>query len=379
MRRSAVTSVRPTARERVAAWLRAYGFAVRATGLVAIGVGLGVGSWAFFPLTEDGSFSRELVNAGLGALVTVVAAAAVAMLSLWRELRARREAAVLRRFEQRSWARTSLTVGRMSIPDVVVVASCTGGTEWTDRAGFEFTEPVAPRPAAPELPELRRRRLEPARVQAEEQGVTLTDDPCVDLRSVVVRQRPTPSGRRQPFYELRPAVASYADFVATTSELDQPWTRDDGAATTLREHWAADPVSLGDVGALPAMAKVGVGTAVVTADDRLVLGVRGRTFVAGRQDASDGRASVHVVAEGMVPGDLDRHGRLDPRETARRGRYEELALGGLHDGLGRVESLKATSFLFDQDRWQPCFAFLARTDATWDELQSLAPAAGDYW
>ena len=42
------------------------------------------------------------------------------------------------------------------------------------------------------------------------------------------------------------------------------------------------------------MAKVGVGTAVVTKDDRLVLGVRGRTMIAGSGPISArGRSKVH--------------------------------------------------------------------------------------
>lgn len=80
-----------------------------------------------------------------------------------------------------------------------------------------------------------------------------------------------------------------------------------------------------------------------------------------------------------MPTDLDRRGLISPAETARRGLREELNIGDADRAYGRVESLRAVGFFFDQLRWQPCFIYLARIDLTWDELQTLAPTASSYW
>lgn len=54
-------------------------------------------------------------------------------------------------------------------------------------------------------------------------------------------------------------------------------------------------------------------------------------------------------------------------------------MGADRECLARVEDHVATGFFFDQLRMQPCFAYLARIDRTWDELAAGAPAAQDFW
>lgn len=360
--------------ERVQSAFRRHDVTVRAITLLVVGGGLVATTVYAYPRTTDGTYAREVVVAALGAVVTVLGAGLVAMVSLWRQIRRRREAAVLDRFDRATWSRSAITVGRMSIPDIVVVASGTHRTPWTETVRYEFTEGAA-RNGAPDLADLRDSRLPAVLARARREGIALADDPCVDLVGANVRLERDDAGRRRRVYELRHSEATYFDFLTTTADLDgavQP-----GVATTLRQHWDTYPVSIDDVSRLPALAKVGVGTAVVTSDDRIVLGVRGRTFIAGQ--GSDPRRAVHIVAEGMVPGDLDRHGRVSPDVTARRGMAEELGLSDDRRAHGRVTTLDATGFFFDQQRWQPCFAYAASVDTTWDELQTAASTASDYW
>ncbi len=128
------------------------------------------------------------------------------------------------------------------------------------------------------------------------------------------------------------------------------------------------------------MAKLGVGAAVVTKDNRLVLGIRGKTVIAGALDETkDRRSRVHVVAEGVIPSDIDGDGLLNPRVTAQRGLYEELSVGNVSSSVAVATELLDTGFFFDQLRLQPCFAYVAKINHTWDQLQSVVPTACDYW
>lgn len=131
--------------------------------------------------------------------------------------------------------------------------------------------------------------------------------------------------------------------------------------------------------ALPSPAKVGCGVVVVTADGYLVTGLRGRTFVAGGHEEGASTVGVHFVAEGMIPEDTNLGGRLDPFVTARRGLMEELGLGDAGTGTAAITELAMTGVFFDTQRWQPGFCFLARTDATFDELSTAIHSARDFW
>lgn len=347
-------------------------------GLFAAGAAaLVVLTYVAHPLTAADSFAREVVNAALGAVATVIGGAAIAAIAFWRQLRDRRAAARLRRFAITSWTESSLRVGRMRIPGIAVVASCTQGREWTEFVELEFGPLANRRAEDPLLPRLRATHLPDLVKRAECAGVPFTNDPCIDARHVQITLEGGPEKRRTRKYVLTPSLADYYDFAVSTARLDEPWSP--GADTTLRECWGFKPASITEIGGLPAMAKVGTGTAIVTSDARLVLGVRGRTHIASPYDTNEVRALVHVVAEGMTPGDTNLSGRLDPLETARRGLHEELNVSVTSTSLGRAERLVATGFFFDQVRWQPYFAYCAHLDITWDELQTLAAAASDYW
>lgn len=336
---------------------------------------------AYSQLTQPNTYWRELAIAMIGTLLTVSGSLAVALYAFRDQLRRRREVRTLRRFDDETWRRRSLVVGGMRIPDIVVVASCRLDREWTAHARMEW-EPAltAPRSQDPLATRARAERLPGLLEKSRHESIAFTDDSCVDLVSgrIDLEHR---DGKRSPVYRLTPAPATYFDFVTSAAHLDEPLAGDDDlTGTSLRRAWGLDLRSLEDVADLPCMAKVGVGTAVVTRDDRLVLGVRGRTMIAGSGPTSArGRSKVHIVAEGMVPSDLDADGRIDPRETSIRGLHEELLIGGSSGDLGRVLDVRATGFYVDQLRMQPCFSYLATTDLTWDELASAAPSSQDFW
>ena len=377
-RQPAVQTTDPTSLDRVAGWGRRHGFAIRVSLFFVLAITLFSVTYFFYSRTTQNSYAHELVVAALGALVTVVAAAGAAALALWREIRERRQMGILRRFDEGTWRHNSIRVGRMEIPDIVVVASCNQERAWTSNVRYEFADIVPSRADATELPELMDQRLSIIVARAKAEGVTLSNDPCVDLVAASMSLRIDESGRRDPVYELVPAPTDYFSFVVTSADLDSPKATK-ASGQSLRQRWDRWPAGIEDVKGLPSPAKIGVGTAVVTADGRLVLGVRGRTFIVGRTEQSEGRPLLHVAAEGMLLGDLNAEGRLDPRETALRALREEMNIGMGSTKIGRVNRLTATGFFFDQLRWQPCFSYLAEIDLTWDELQTVAPMAPDYW
>lgn len=365
-------------RERLHAWFGRSGLGLKVIGLAALGTALVITVFVLFDSTEDGTFEREALNAALGAVATVTGAIAIGTVTLWQQIRRSRESAWVRRFETVTDGRTALRVGRMLIPDVLVVASCGQERPWTERVQVEF-KPLRtqPRGETAKMLMLRDTLLSELQHEADDTRVSLTDGPCVDIVSASLESVRDVHGRTRHKWLLEPAEASYLDFALTSADLDRKWPG--GTQRTLREVLEIQPRSLLDVSGLPTIAKVGVGTAVVTRDGQLVLGVRGRTFVAGRRHSSDGRSPVHLVAEGMLPSDTNREGLLDPKETAHRGLHEELGLGRTSTSLGAVERLAATEFFFDQKRLQPYFAYLATVNIEWDELQTLAKTADSAW
>lgn len=331
-------------------------------------------------VTLDGTYWREITVAMIGTLLTISASLGIALLAFRDQLRAHREHERLRRFDDDTWPRESLTVGAMTIPDIVVIASASHGRAWTDSARMRWASSLdAPRPADELLMAAREVRIPEAQARARRDSIALTDDPCVDLRRVRITLE-REGDRRLPVYNLTAAPSTYFDFLSTAAELDAPLPLDDGSDASLRERWAPRVRSIEDLDRLPMPAKIGCGTAVVTRDGRLVLGVRGRTMIAGAEpDRGRSRPYVHIVAEGMTPDDVDADGRISPAMTSIRGLHEELSIGSSSKDLGSVVDHVATGFFFDHLRMQPCFAYLARISLTWDELRSAAPASQDFW
>lgn len=324
--------------------------------------------------TTDGTYWRELAIALIGTLLTISGTFVLALITFREQMHERREAEKLRRLEEDSWRRSHLQVGAMRIPDIVVVTSSRKNMEWTTHTDMLWEAFQEERPVDSIGEAAYTHRLGPIKERARQNSISLSDDACVDLRRARFEVVSTPNGRRRRM-RLTPATSTYFRFLTTTASLDEPQPYLDNR--TLREAWNVNVLSLEGVSDLPCLAKIGVGTAAVTKDNRLVLGVRGRTMIAGGN--TDGRKRVHIVAEGMIPGDLGTAGVIDPAVTSTRALYEELAVGRGSDELCQLNGHYATGMFFDQLRMQPCFSYLATLNMEWDELASLAPAAPDFW
>lgn len=348
---------------------------MKALGWVVLGVSLLLAGRLAYLATEDGTYSRELVVVALGSVLTALSAAGVAFLALFNDVRRMREQDTIRRFSGDTWKRQSVQVGRMQIPDVSVIRASNAGIEWTANTDVVFTKFAAPRELAASIQEHRDAVLGEVLADAEARGIPVFNGDAVDIVDARVTLIRGEDGRKRPQFTLTPAPATYFDFLGTTANLD---SKVDGG-DTLRDIAQVSPQGVVDCAALPAMAKVGTGTVVVTSDERIVLGVRGKLMLASGHDAAEERSFVHFVAEGAEPRDLGLGGVYDPTETALRGLEEELNIGNEIRHSARVSKLANTGFFFDQLRWQPCFAFVARIDRSWNEFLPAAAAAQDTW
>lgn len=333
------------------------------------------GCYVVFRVTSPDGFGRELLSATIGAVVTLAVAGLVALVALWDRIQRRRERATIRRMSRESWPTTAIRAGLMTVEGMCVVASCTQGVPWTQRVTFECV-PGSPRPKD-DLVESHRQEWLTQLERSKGKDYVLNDGPRVDLVGADLELR-SHAGRTRPHYTFQVAPSTYYDFACANVRLDEPFTHEGDEPLSLRERWGTYPLSIQDVGNLRAPAPIGSGTVVVTSDDRLVLGIRHRTFVASADPTGTGRHPVHFVAEGLLPTDTE-NGRLSPRAGAFRGLREELHIGNRSDHIAKVTRLIDTGLSFDQSRWQPYFTYLAYVDASWDELQTGAAVATDAW
>ncbi len=337
----------------------------------------------FYPKTEEGTYLREIVVAAIGSLLTILGAIAVALVAFQKQLRSRREAKKIQRVDRDSWTKRSLKVGGMTIDDIVVVISCRQHSPWTESAVMEWQPTLqgGSRAGIPgsELVELTKSQwLDSILLDARSKKISLTNGECVDMRDVTISYIQNSSGRRVPKYVITPAVEYYFDFLCSTANLDRPFEKE-GKQVTLRSELEQEPVDIESVGEIPYMAKIGVGTAAITSDNYLVLGVRGRTAIAGQFGAEEPRRAVHIVAEGMIPEDRGITGRINPDKSARRALREELGISTESRAIGEVKHLAATGFFFDQLRYQPCFSYISHLDVDRSQLQAGLGAAQDSW
>lgn len=371
---AAVTPIRSwLARMRLRSWI------FRPFLFLMVGLILLVLCWWLFGLTTSDSFWREAVSAILGAVATIIGATAIAFIALREQLRRVEEKRLLKRFEDLTWKHSSIRVGAMEIPGIAVVASATHDAGWDANTIVEFAPEGSPRATD----ELTARALDVTlpklQAQAEERKLTFFDDDCVDIVDVDLTTI-NRDGKRRPKFTFTPAKARYFDFAVSSSRLDAPVDPEiDPLQPSLRQLWGHGPSSLLEVSALPAVAKLGCGTVAVTKDSRIVFGIRGKTFIASDSVSDSARRSLHFVAEGMIPKDLNQEGRVDPKVGITRGLDEELNIGLSSRNIGRVAEMISTGVFFDQQRWQPCFSYLSRLDITWDEVQTAAPIARDAW
>lgn len=372
------TSVRTTLWRRALAWLRLREWLFRPFALLVSSVTLLWLCYGLFLATADDEFGRELVSAAIGAVITLAIAGLIALFALRHRLAAHREKQTVRRFAEESWHTRSISVGEMTIPRMSTVVSCTQGVPWTKRASCTYESAPERRPRHSLVEEAREEWLQEDLARAAELGLPFEDLPAADLLDARLELR-TEGTRRFPHYRLKVGQTTYFEFATTALKLDRTVVDDDGQERRLRDALGVDPTSILDVGGLPIPASIGSGTVAVTSDNRVILGVRLRTFVAGLADATGTRHPVHVVAEGLIPTDVDAAGNFSPLEGAKRALREELHVGPRTDHIARVTELVETGFSFDQERWQPYFTFLARLDRTWAEVQTGIHSATDGW
>ncbi|WP_151526335.1 hypothetical protein [Serinicoccus kebangsaanensis] len=350
-------------------WAKPVGMLLLAGLLLVLG-------YVLWTISSSDGYARELISAGVGAVITLITAALVAMIALRDRIRTLLDKQTLRRFAGETWDERAIHVGQMHIPQVCIVASCSQGEEWTERTTVSYvqTEAVAP----DDLVRVAREARLPALLeQRETEGFVLTNGSQAALTRATLSL--VGQGRnRRPHYTLGIGTSEYFDFATVNVQLDEPLPTPDGSSESLRRRWGRYPGSVLDVNGLPAAATIGSGTAVVTKDERLILGIRASTFVA-RSSPVAGRRGVHVVAEGLLPDDVDDTGAFCPRVGALRGVREELHIGPRADNIAAVTRLIETGFCFDQLRWQPYFTFVARIDRTWDEIHTAMSSARDAW
>ncbi|UYG17275.1 hypothetical protein BRM3_02240 [Brachybacterium huguangmaarense] len=359
-------------------WLRLHQWLVRPFALLLLSGALLWSCSMLFYDTDDGSFARELISSVIGTILTLAAAGLVALFALRHRLASRREKQIVRRFSEDSWKTRALTVGEMTIPHMSIVVSCTQGVPWTRRASCTYTTTGARRSRHPAVDAVREEWLQGDRERADALGLMFVDLDAADLLDASLELR-VENGRRVPHYSFTLGTTTYFEFASTALKLDRTLVADDGSERSLRDVLGCDPHSVLDVGELPIPATIGSGTVAVTSNNRVLLSVRLRTFVAGPGDAEGSRRPVHVVAEGLIPTDVDDDGNFSPIAGARRALREELHVGPRSDHIAKVTDLIEVGFAFDHQRWQPYFVFLARLDRTWAEIQPGVHAATDSW
>ena len=338
---------------------------------------------------DDGGLSAfygELGSAILGAAVNAATALVITFYALSARIRRKRRERIMAAIRRHAEHRRALVLGDMSIPGIIPVAAL-GRDSDSPQVRFEFAPLDVAEARVPEgWPALRDGRLQHLVSRAAAASVVFTDDEAVDIvnAGVVRNARSNPAG--ETVYRLVPRRTSYFVWASTSGQLDTKLTDEEkraihGRGETLRERWDKQPTRLEDLNDLPSPAKLGCGVVAVTKDNYMVMALRGRTFIASDFDSEgpDTRSSVHFVAEGVLPTDVDAAGLLNPDVTALRGLQEELAVGNDVGSLARVDSLRQTGVFFDTQRWQPCFAYLARLDVTFDALNTLVLSARDFW
>lgn len=339
-------------------------------------------TWIVYNRIGSNTYLGQVNSAIIGSLTTVFLSFVVAILAFWNRLNKMREYKRIERLRSSTFDNYCLRLGALEIPDVIMVSSSWYRREWTESAHMQWL-PILQEPR--ETPEYVRaeidRVLPGIREDAAKKHIPFHNSPCLDLRKANIDIRTDLDGSRKPCFYLTPGVAYYEDFVASSLRIDEVFKGPDGKDTTLKEQWDIRFTNIQDVEYLPVMAKVGCQTAVVTSDNQLVVGIRGRTIVAGNIPTGHphSRKKVHFMAAGMIPTDVDSTGLISPKVASQRTVKEEINVGQSSDCPGRILKHVATGFYFDTSRLQPCFTYLAFIDLTWNELQTYAPSAKDFW
>jgi hypothetical protein len=260
-----------------------------------------------------------------------------------------------------------INVGGLSIQGMSIECMCDGTEDLDEVVKLDFPKKLSSRrKLSPEVDLLKNNLLPALRAEAESRAVGFYDDEALDLLQYVPIAERARDGA--PIMRLAIGPTSYFEFAVSSNSLDRNLQEiaPELGSPSLRSHWKEfDPRSMRDVQKLPAPAKIGVVTAVVTADGFLALLERGQVF----QVPSVNFRALHCVAEGATPRDV-RDGYITPRQTAVRSLREELDLR--QDDIVR---LRLTGLFLDHQRWQVVFTLLAHISLTAVELNQIARVA----
>lgn len=339
-----------------------------ATALVILSI------WLWFHSQEGGFIHDALAPTLLGTGATALVAFASLLIIAGRELQERRQLNLIQALPKAG--RPQLRIGNLRVDDIRIVAV---GDDLERRIRFrvnpaDFSQ--LPRRDDPQEWALLEKHYVPElRQEAAARKQVFFDDEKLELLDAVKR-RDLEDGHPITVYDLTVGATTYFRFAAMSNALDANLGEILGTSSTLRDVWDKHPLAPEHVSTLPAPAALGCGVVVVTADDQVVLLERASTFVGG-PIPGDRRAAVHVVAEGMVPGDVR---SPDPLlAAALRALDEELGIDVAEPGCEPLRALNLVGMFFDTRRWQPCFVWLAKLSITLDELVTSHSAARDSW
>ena len=376
--------------------------------IVALVVASLVIFWSIDPDEQDlpSRLLSELAAALLGSAVVAVAATFGYFLALSRNRRQRQEQRETARSIERSVRERSLTIGRMTIDDIVVLEASQKLDSYARHVTIEFEPTIDQQRPSAEMREALAPRISALEADARAKGLVFSNDLGIDIvRAGITDRGRSLEGKRK--YTFTPAFLRYYDWAASSYVLDDEVSPALGVneirsalgklkgagleqiplgkETTLRS--MGGPARIDGLESLSALnspwpAKLGVGVVVVTSDDQVLLGLRSeQTYVARIDESDQGRRElVHVVAEGAEPRDVDPTIRCySPDGTARRAVAEELGLSAGPGSVGAVTSLVPTALFIDTKRLQPCFSYVARIDRPAQDVISTLPCARDSW
>lgn len=322
--------------------------------------------------------AQALAIAGLGASVALIQP----IHSYWKSWRsAVRQEQAFETWWKRTWTLESenFRCGEFVVPHVQVIAQCRQNASYTDVISMSFLPKLQkPRPDPPEWPLIHGTLLPKLINDARGRGIAFTNGEQLDM----VRLRVSRDPRRRPdsptTYTFGIAKTTYFKFATMSNSLDRviPELTSLGGGATLRSRWDPDRrFRFSDVMKLPSPAKIGTASVIVTAEDLMVLHVRGTLMFQVPGGLSEtGPAPVHFLGEGMIERDREPDGTFSPTATVRRALSEEL---GLTAGQIDTSRIVPTGVIFDTERWQPVFCHLIFLALDFADLHSAAHAAAD--
>lgn len=357
---------------------------LKSLGLTLVFMSAMLASYWVFSEYPEGSFVREVNSGVIGALITIPLTAFFGLVAFRKQWNILFESKRLKNVARRTWKDSKIAVGTLEIPGISIIECASHEKAWDLHTDLKWKLlPANPRNANSALVKDADEILGKVLSAVKERNCVLpTNDSCLDLVEFDSWKNGA-TGRLE--ISMVVAEAHYYDFISTSNELDRKLEDE----TTLREKYGIHISDISEVRSLPVIAKLGCGTVVITSDNQIILGVRERTYVAGKfKDVVAGdehpKKQVHFVAEGMIPSDTYNDIALrmemrntEPAKASLRAQNEELGISTENTANAQIKQLVPTGFFFDHCRMQPCFSFLSFVDRTFSEIKTGWSSAPD--